>query len=225
MSQYAIFFDKDDITIRLPVNPEELEVSSTQAIEKYEILSLGQIAIPSHMELKEYSFEAELPYESIHYIETSKGFQNGDYYLRLLEEWRQDLEPVRFLSGMTTKDGIVVNEVINTLVLIDSLTIKEKAGEERDKYVSFKLIEYQEHAKQSGALEVKKNGKATKKKADKSNPKNKGYYVVKKGDTLWAIAKKYYGNGSKYSKIYNANKKIIKNPSLIYAGQKLVIPS
>lgn len=49
-------------------------------------------------------------------------------------------------------------------------------------------------------------------------------YTVKKGDTLWAIAKKYYGNGAQYKKIANANKKLIKNPNLIHIGWKLTIP-
>ena len=34
---YAVFFDKDNATYRLPVNPEEIETSSALAIEKYEI--------------------------------------------------------------------------------------------------------------------------------------------------------------------------------------------
>ena len=51
-------------------------------------------------------------------------------------------------------------------------------------------------------------------------------YTVKKGDCLWAIAKKYYGNGSKYTIIYNANKGVIGgNPNLIYPGQVLTIPA
>lgn len=49
-------------------------------------------------------------------------------------------------------------------------------------------------------------------------------YVVKRGDTLWAIAKKYYGNGAKYTVIVDANKNIIKNPNLIYPNQTFVIP-
>lgn len=49
-------------------------------------------------------------------------------------------------------------------------------------------------------------------------------YTVKKGDTLWGIAKKYYGKGSQYTKIYNANKDKIKNPNLIYPGQVIKIP-
>ena len=54
-------------------------------------------------------------------------------------------------------------------------------------------------------------------------PKTKSY-TVKKGDCLWNIAKKYYGNGAQYTKIYNANKGKIKNPNLIYPGQVLTIP-
>ena len=49
-------------------------------------------------------------------------------------------------------------------------------------------------------------------------------YTIKKGDTLWGIAKKYYGKGSLYTKIYNANKDKIKNPNLIYPGQVIKIP-
>lgn len=42
-------------------------------------------------------------------------------------------------------------------------------------------------------------------------------YTVKKGDTLWAIAKQYLGSGTKYSQIASENN--IKNPNLIYPGQ------
>lgn len=49
-------------------------------------------------------------------------------------------------------------------------------------------------------------------------------YTVVKGDCLWAIAKTFYGDGAKYTRIYNANKGIIDDPSLIYPGQVLTIP-
>ena len=57
-------------------------------------------------------------------------------------------------------------------------------------------------------------------KADSANRT----YTVKKGDCLWNIAKKYYGDGSKYTKIYDANTDKVADPNLIYIGQVLVIP-
>lgn len=46
---------------------------------------------------------------------------------------------------------------------------------------------------------------------------------VKKGDTLWHLAKKYYGKGHKFQRIAKANG--IKNPRLIFPGQWVIIPN
>lgn len=50
-------------------------------------------------------------------------------------------------------------------------------------------------------------------------------YTVVKGDSLSKIAKEYYGDGSKYPAIFEANKPMLKNPDLIYPGQVLRIPA
>ncbi len=51
------------------------------------------------------------------------------------------------------------------------------------------------------------------------------FYEIKKGDTLWAIAKEFYGNGSKHTLIFEANREVIKDPDLIFPGQKIRIPA
>jgi 5'-nucleotidase / UDP-sugar diphosphatase len=48
-------------------------------------------------------------------------------------------------------------------------------------------------------------------------------YVVKKGDTLWAIAQKTYGDGKQYKKIVAANPNI--KGDRVMTGQKIVLPS
>jgi len=50
------------------------------------------------------------------------------------------------------------------------------------------------------------------------------FYTIEKGDTLWAIADKYYDDGSKYTHIVDANIEVIKNADLIYPGQAIRIP-
>lgn len=50
------------------------------------------------------------------------------------------------------------------------------------------------------------------------------YHTVEKGDTLWAVATKAYGDGTKYTAIFEANKPMLSDPDKIYPGQVLRIP-
>jgi nucleoid-associated protein YgaU len=50
------------------------------------------------------------------------------------------------------------------------------------------------------------------------------YYEIVSGDTLGGIAKRFYGNASKYTQIHEANKELIPDPNKIYPGQKIKIP-
>ncbi len=52
-----------------------------------------------------------------------------------------------------------------------------------------------------------------------------GYWVVKPGDSLSKIAEDVYDDGSKYMKIFEANKDQLKDPNMIKPGQKLVLPN
>jgi nucleoid-associated protein YgaU len=58
---------------------------------------------------------------------------------------------------------------------------------------------------------------------DQSQPEAQ-YYTVVKGDNLSKISKQYYGDPNKYTKIFEANKPMLKSPDLIYPGQMLRIP-
>ena len=50
------------------------------------------------------------------------------------------------------------------------------------------------------------------------------FYVIQKGDSLWKIAEKHYGNGAKYTAIVAANKEVIKDADKIFPGQKIRLP-
>ena len=50
------------------------------------------------------------------------------------------------------------------------------------------------------------------------------YYEVSRGDTLWKIAEKFYGQGEKWIVIFEMNMNKIKNSNMIYPYQRLTIP-
>ncbi|OFW71424.1 MAG: hypothetical protein A2W02_02060 [Alphaproteobacteria bacterium RBG_16_64_48] len=50
-------------------------------------------------------------------------------------------------------------------------------------------------------------------------------YVIRRGDTLWAIAKRYLGSGLRYTKIFEDNRQVIDNPNLIHPKQQVTVPN
>jgi len=55
-------------------------------------------------------------------------------------------------------------------------------------------------------------------------PKAERTYVIKRGDTLSTIARKHYGDSSKWSLIYKHNRNVLKSPNIIPSGVKIIIP-
>lgn len=49
--------------------------------------------------------------------------------------------------------------------------------------------------------------------------------TVSRGDNLWRISRRIYGQGTRYTVIYDANQAQIRNPDRIYPGQIFVLPS
>lgn len=52
----------------------------------------------------------------------------------------------------------------------------------------------------------------------------KGKVVIQPGNNLWRIARVIYGDGRRYTEIFDANKDLIKNPDRIYPGQVFATP-
>lgn len=99
------------------------------------------------------------------------------------------------------------------------LTGATYTDEEEDSTDDFQIIYEDRENKLLGKwLEVKPTtSKSTKQVEKKVEDEKTINYVVKRGDTLWAIASKYLGSGTKYTQIAQENN--IKNPNLIYPGQ------
>ena len=141
-------------------------------------------------------------------------------FIKQLLTWKHSGTPVRLLIGTH----------VNILITIETLEYGEQDGT-GDVYYTIVFKEYREielvkkpAKKKKTTKKKKKKKKAKTKKRNSKKKKKQKTYTVKSGDCLWNIAKKFYGNGSQYTKIYNANRSKIKNPNLIYPGQVLAIP-
>lgn len=219
---YAIFFrdEEEKLTIRLPMNPEEINQSRELETEEFSVLKLGKIVQAGDNGLLKIEFEAQFPSKVSRLVETSNGFKNADYYRNKFDTWMSNKKPVRFIcSNGISKD-------LSLLVLITNLDIKEVAGEEGDYYIKFSLMEYKPYS-----LKVLENNPSIVYKPPTpprpANPPKPPYkmYTIVSGDCLWNIAKRFLGNGARYMEIYNINRPPLGgNPNLIYPGQQIKIP-
>jgi nucleoid-associated protein YgaU len=53
----------------------------------------------------------------------------------------------------------------------------------------------------------------------------KDVYTIRRGDTLWAIAKRYLGSGLRYTTIFQDNREVINDPDLILPKQQVKVPT
>ena len=58
-----------------------------------------------------------------------------------------------------------------------------------------------------------------------ARPSEQQVYTVQPGDSLSKIAQRYYGDASKYNRIFEANHDQLTDPNRIQPGQRLVIPT
>ena len=218
---YSVYFKYGSKKYKLPVNPEEIKRTRNLNVETYQVLGTGQVSIPSYCELEEYSFEAEFPSQDYQYIE-SGARADADYYEKMFKKAQKNKKPIRFIASNDITDDISVR------VLVKSVESREKAGEEGDKYISLTLLEHKGSSKRYIAVQtptatVKQEDTAANSEAVNPAVTDNKTHTVQSGDTLWGIAKKYYGNGAQYPKIASANS--IANPNVISAGQVLSIPT
>lgn len=74
-----------------------------------------------------------------------------------------------------------------------------------------------------------KNGVAISKKTEDGEPEplttktEAAFYTVKKGESLWLIAKKIYGDGARYKDLLELNPELQHNPALIYPDRKIKV--
>lgn len=216
----------------MPQTPAKLSLKIKGKNSTVTLLNEGEINFLKYPGLTEITLPLVFPM-----LTASK---RPDYYLTLLERAKTQRTTTQFIMTRTTPSGGLLFDT-NIKVSVEDYTIEENATNGLDVSVEVKLKQYRDYStktvtikstvshndtKDTTAKKTTTTSKTAvvKKERETSTAPSTKTYTVKKGDTLWGIAKKYYGNGAKYTQIYNANKSKIKNPNLIYVGQVFTIP-
>ncbi|AJO17678.1 MULTISPECIES: LysM peptidoglycan-binding domain-containing protein [Bacillus] len=215
-SVYEFWLTQGKEKLRLPVLPEQLDVSNNLANESVKVSKFGEVTFINEPGAKTISFSSHFP-KKYSPLAEYKGFLSPENAILKIEKWMKAKKPVQFL---------VTGTKINFTCSIENFSHREGEKDIGDRDFDLTLKEYQT----ASPRKIKQKKKTKKKRPSKPAPK---MYTVKKGDTLWYIAGRFYGNSQEWRKIWNANKQAmikrskrnIKQPGhWIFPGQKLKIP-
>lgn len=207
----------------VPIAPGEIEISCGGQNTVVSMVDGREINILKDRKLKTISFELLLPNVKYPFAVYVNGFRNAEYYLSKIRSLHGSKKPFRFIViRNTASGGFIDGEDIG--VSLESYTIKESATNGIDVVVSITLKEHVVYG--SKKVEVGNGNEITvtgnRDTSSSPNPSQNTSYTVVKGDTLWHIAKRYYGDGSLYNKIAVANG--ISDPNKIGIGMVVVVP-
>lgn len=212
-----IYLGTDNDKIRFPVVPSSIGVNRSNNIDTQAVIKLGEVPIFNGTSLKTIEFTSFFPNQEYNFCDYT-GFMKPYEFSEKIQKWMYEGKPLRV---------IVTDSPTNMQCLIQQFDTVEQDGT-RDLYFTLNLLEYRpiEVPNLSNSSSSSSSGNLTRPSEEITNNTQKTHKVVK-GDCLWDIAQKYYGKGSLYPKIKEANK--TKYPSLaknniIQVKWELIIP-
>ena len=218
-----IYLGTDNDKIRFPVVPSTIGVNRSNNIDTESVLKLGEVPIFNGTSLKTIELTSFFPNQEYSFCDYT-GFMKPYEFSDKIQKWMYEGKPLRI---------IVTDSPTNMQCLIQQFDTVEQDGT-RDLYFTLNLLEYRpievpnlSNNNQSNNSNNSQNINRPSENNDSSDSNQQKIHKVVKGDSLWAIAQKHYGNGSLYPKIKEANK--TKYPSLaknnvIYSNWELIIP-
>ena len=207
--------------VEMPEVPSAITIKTGNRNKTVELLNGDTINLLKSKGLQDVSLTLAFP--------MIEGRRTAEYYIGLFDKFKRKRKPTQFILTRTTPDGKPLEDT-NVKVSIEDFSRNEDAAKPFEVTYSVNLKEYTDYGTQTVTIKkVQKNGKtqkvaSVKKEREKNNAPKAKKYTVKAGDTLWSISAKYLGSGAKYMQIYEANRNILSNPNIIYAGQELIIP-
>lgn len=211
-----IWFKAEEKSLRLPVVPPEFEIITSASYSDSTVLSLGDVAIYTANGLAKIAFTSFFPNKEYSFNAYSNVPKPYDL-INIINEWKNKGTIVRVICTGTN---------INLEMRITDFNYGEKDGT-GDVYYSIDFVEHRQIVIPRIAVEESNPNSNNENRPSPPPPPTQRTHKVVKGDSLWAIAQKYYGKGSRYPEIKKANQSkytCLKKSNVIYPYMTLVIP-
>ena len=217
-----IYLGTDNDKIRFPVVPSSIGVNRSNNIDTQAVIKLGEVPIFNGTSLKTIELTSFFPNQEYNFCDYT-GFMKPYEFSEKIQKWMYEGKPLRV---------IVTDSPTNMQCLIQQFDTVEQDGT-RDLYFTLNLLEYRPievpSLSNSNTSNISNNTQNTSRPSETNNNSSSSQktHKVVKGDTLYDIAKKYYGNGNLYTKIKEANKSkypSLANSNIIYTSWELIIP-
>lgn len=214
----------------LPVTPSKITTKINNANETVTLMDEGEINILKKAGLTDIEFECMIPQMRYPFAVYKSGFRGAKYFLGQFEKLKTRKKPFQFIVCRRSPAGRRFFDT-NIKVSMEDYTITEDAKNGSDLMVKLKLKQWRRYGTKVIALKLEGQQPAVSTEPQREEgaspaPEAAQSYTVVKGDCLWNIAKKFYGDGSKYTIIHEADKGTVGgDPNRIQPGQVLTIPA
>lgn len=218
---YRFYLKQNEEQILLPVAPAELITQVKGESKKVELVDVGEGSILKEIGLRRLSFKILLPAVQYSFVQTEGAFQKPIFFLNQFRQYKMSKKPVSLIVFRKLADGTELFSG-NMEVSFEEYTVVEKGGEQGDFWVEIQLKEYRKITATTYCLKQQQNQMTLEETGVKREGRQiPNTYTVKKGDSLWKIAKTMLQDGSRYKEI--AQKNGITNPNKIQVGQILYL--
>ncbi len=214
-----------------PIAPSKFQTKIKNQNKTVNLINDSEITILKSAGLTEVSFDALLPNVKYPFATYKSGFVGAKVFLDELEKVKVEKKTPQLKLIRKFPNGKMLFDT-GIKVSLEDYTIKDDAKEGFDIVVSIKLKQFKDYGTKKCNItyvndEATVSSQTVRETENSPEPSGNSVktHTVVEGDTLYNIARHYYGDGEKYTVIYEANKNDIINPCLIYPGQVFTIPN
>lgn len=212
MQQLVLSFNNRAEVLELPWPLQEHSLGNPHNTYSFNTINMGEVLAIGRKKLKEMTISSTFPSKPYPFLLT-KNFPGPNECIQKIEKWRLSGKPIRVA---------IMDTDINLAMAIENFEYgHENSDGSGDVVFTLSLREY-------SYLNVERSKPASSKRELKDRPnenkeKTESSYTVKKGDTLWDLADKKLGDGSRWREIAKLNG--VNDPRTLQIGVELKMPA